>query len=221
MSLSRRKILGLIGGGIVLAAGASATGFALTRTPNEALSPWALAGTYPDARLRALSYGLLAPNPHNMQPWLAELIGEDRVRLHRNWNKALPHTDPFNRQITIGLGCFIELTRMAAAEEGLAMDVALFPEGGDDVIADLKFAPGGVADPLFVNYANRRSCKEAFEDRAVPNDLLARVAEFADVWTDTTLVERLRDFTFEAWVIEAETPRTYKESVDVMRFGFS
>ena len=44
-SLSRRKILMLAGGGIVAAAGASATVLALTRTPTRALEPWERAGT--------------------------------------------------------------------------------------------------------------------------------------------------------------------------------
>ncbi|MEM1375917.1 MAG: hypothetical protein AAGG69_00870 [Pseudomonadota bacterium] len=76
MSLSRRKFLGLVGGGVVVAAGAGAATFINTRTPHAALAPWDQAGNYDDARLRALSYALLAPNPHNRQPWEAELVGK-------------------------------------------------------------------------------------------------------------------------------------------------
>jgi len=68
MTLSRRKAIALIGGGTILAAGAAGTGFLTTRTPTKALAPWTAAGKYSDPRKRALSFALLAPNPHNLHP---------------------------------------------------------------------------------------------------------------------------------------------------------
>jgi hypothetical protein len=65
MTLSRRKMIGLVGGGVVLAATASAGGFLATRRPSRALSPWSAAGNYAEPRMNALSYAILAPNPHN------------------------------------------------------------------------------------------------------------------------------------------------------------
>ena len=79
MPVSRRKFLTLVGGGTILAAGAGATAFVTTRTPHQALKPWDLAGTYGDVRKDALSWALLAPNPHNLQPWEVELRGDDTV----------------------------------------------------------------------------------------------------------------------------------------------
>ena len=88
MSISRRGVLGLIGGGPIIAAGAGAGGFALTRTPEKALAPWSAAGGYSDPRKRALSYAILAPNPHNRQPWLVDLSEKDTVVLYRD---SRPH----------------------------------------------------------------------------------------------------------------------------------
>jgi hypothetical protein len=124
--LSRRKTLALIGGGAILAATAGA-GLAVTRAPRTALLPWQDAGSYDEPRRRALSWALLSPNPHNRQPWLADLSTEGEVTLYVDTERLLPHTDPYNRQITIGLGCFLELMRMAAAEDGFRVDLALFP----------------------------------------------------------------------------------------------
>ncbi len=67
MSMSRRKTLAVIGGGVILAATAG-LGYVATRQPQTARLPWASAGQGEDARRRALSYALLAPNPHNIQP---------------------------------------------------------------------------------------------------------------------------------------------------------
>ena len=89
MTLSRRKAIALIGGGTVLAATAGTAGFLTTRTPHEALAPWDAAGLYDDARMRALSFALLAPNPHNLQPWQVELEASDALVLHHNLGPGL------------------------------------------------------------------------------------------------------------------------------------
>ena len=57
-----------------------------------------------DPRRHALAHAILAPNPHNMQPWLVELTGADSLTLRADLTRLLPATDPPNRQITIGCG---------------------------------------------------------------------------------------------------------------------
>ena len=134
--MNRRKFLSLTGGGVILAATASVATIA-SRTPAAALTPWDEAGViYDEPRKRALSYAILAPNPHNRQPWLVDLSVQDTVILTADRERLLPHTDPFNRQITIGLGCFLEIMVMAAAEDGYAVDLQIFPEGEDAAALD-------------------------------------------------------------------------------------
>ncbi|MDP6702801.1 MAG: twin-arginine translocation pathway signal protein, partial [Candidatus Latescibacteria bacterium] len=103
-ALDRRSLLKLGGAtALVLTAGAGA--FLMTRTPSRALAPWQAAGTgYSDPRLQALSYAILAPNPHNRQPWLVDLREHDELTLYSDPDRVLPETDPFQRQIVIGLG---------------------------------------------------------------------------------------------------------------------
>lgn len=219
MTVSRRKTLALIGGGTILAAGGVAAGFLTTRTPNAALAPWDAAGTYADPRKRALSYALLAPNPHNLQPWLVALEGTDTVTLFHDAQRRLPETDPFDRQLTIGFGCFLEQMAIAASMDGLAVDIVLFPEGEEGPVARAMFADGGTRDPLAAFMMDRRSCKEPFEERPVPDDLASSLAGFGDIITEPQKVADLRQLTWDAWVVEMETPRTLMESVDLMRFG--
>ena len=71
--MKRRKFLKVVGtAGVIVAAGG--VGFVVTRTPTDALAPWEDAGSmYADPMRRALSYAILAPNPHNRQPWLVDL----------------------------------------------------------------------------------------------------------------------------------------------------
>ena len=164
MTVSRRGVLGLIGGGTIVAAGAGGGVFALTRTPEKALAPWSAAGGYTEPRKRALSYAILAPNPHNRQPWLVDLKQPDMVTLYRDKDRDLPHTDPQARQLTIGLGCFLEMMTIAAGETGHAVDLDLFPEGENGPVAVARFREGGSRDPLFQYVMTRRSCKEPFDD---------------------------------------------------------
>ncbi len=228
MALTRRRVLALIGGGTVVAAGAG-TGAVMigSGTPAKALAPWDLAGTYDDPRLRALSYALLAPNPHNRQPWQAELVEEDTVLLYRDPTLNLPETDPYDRQLTIGMGCFLELMVLAAGSEGLAVDVTLFPDGEhpDNPVAAAVFRPGGAADPLFAHAMARRSCKEPFDMTRPVTDAQIAALDAPDeairvtATNATDRVEALKDLIWRAWMVEAETPHTWNESIDLIRVG--
>ncbi len=231
MSLSRRRTLALIGGGVILAASAS-LGAIATRRPQTAHLPWDLAGQGEDARHRALSWALLAPNPHNRQPWLVDLRETGVVTLYVDTTKLLPHTDPYSRQITIGLGCFLELMRMAASHDGHRVEIAPFPEGHDDLVLDGRpvaravFTPdaGVTPEPLFAHVPARRSNKEPYDlARPLPADTLERLSVAQTSRFGGTLdpdeVADWRAFTREALRIEIETPHTYRESVDLFRIG--
>ena len=229
---TRRRFLQILGTSAVIAAGGGGW-WAATRRPDAALAPWAAAGGYDDPRKRALSYALLAPNSHNLQSWLVDLSAPDSVTLYANPEKLLPMTDPFSRQITISLGCFLELFRIAAAEEGLQAEVEPFPEGSDPKrldkrpVAQVRLSSGAQPDPLFAQILRRRTCKEPFTgERAVTPDRLDQVTsaiETPEVAANFTLeaseTETLRQLCWRGHEIEVTTPRTLQESIDVMRIG--
>ena len=235
MTNPRRKFLKLAGGGIVLAAAAGAGGFLATRTPNKALRPWSDAGQgYDEPRLQALSYAILAPNPHNRQPWIADLSVADEVRLFADTDRLLKETDPFDRQITIGLGCFLELLVLAAGARGYRVDLDLFPQGADSAALDAR--PVAIArfshdqglspDPLFAHVLERRSHKEPFDtEKAVGNQALESVANsysgFLEIaaTNEPGRVAELRDLTWQAFETEYRTPSKLQESIDLMRLG--
>ncbi|MEN0088776.1 MAG: twin-arginine translocation pathway signal protein [Pseudomonadota bacterium] len=234
--MDRRKFIKLVGGGVVVAAAASAAGvgYAVTRTTQTALKPWELAGNaYNEPRKRALSYAVLAPNPHNMQPWQADLSRPDQIVLTVDTDKLLPHTDPMNRQITIGQGCFLELLVMAGAQDGYRVEVNLFPEGQNATqldgrpIAVATFVEDAAvqADPLFGAVLTRRSAKDPFDtSKPVSADQMGAITAAArDISAQSLLeasaVQTLREMTEAGILTEMMTPRTHKESVDVIRIG--
>ena len=42
---------------------------------------------------------MLAPNPHNLQCWIADLRAPGLIRLHVDRSRLLPQTDPPNRRL--------------------------------------------------------------------------------------------------------------------------
>ena len=232
---SRRGILKLIGGGVVLAA-AGAGGFVAMNQPSRAArEAWRTAGQETEFRRRFLSYALLAPNPHNRQPWLVQLEGDDALTLYVDLERRLPATDPLDRQIVLGCGAFLELLRLAAAEEGYDAHITPFPEGAPDMagrldarpVARVQFTEGAATpDVLFAHALTRHTNRSIYEPRDVePAKLAALVAagtafgvQAAGCGNDQT-AERLRDLTWRAHERETTTPYTMQESIDLLRIG--
>jgi hypothetical protein len=164
---------------------------------------------------------------------MADLREAGVVTLRVDPERLLPHTDPFSRQITIGQGAFLELMRMAAAEDGYRVEITPFPEGEDAARLDGRpvaravfVEDAGVGpDPLFAHVPARRSNKEPYDtSRPLQAGVLAEVGTAVRVLrygsTDAEAeVAELRALSREALRIEVETDRTYKESVDLFRIG--
>jgi hypothetical protein len=158
------------------------------------------------------------------------------VTLRVDTERMLPQTDPFNRQITLGLGCFLELMTLAAAERGVGVTLELFPDGEDparlttDRVAVARFGQPGSAqpDPLFAHVLERRSNKEPYDTaRAVEPARLASVIAAARQGhvvagsVEPRSIRDLRAVTHRALTIEIETPRTWQESVDLFGIDFT
>lgn len=234
MAVSRRGFIRVIGGGVV---GAALVGGGLQRCdrmPESAVAPWRGPGGETDPRRRALAWALLAPNPHNMQPWLVDLRRESEILLHVDRARLLPETDPFARQIVIGHGTFIELLVLAAGAEGYRCAIDYFPQGqpaegevDDRPLARIRLQRDNAAnDPLFVQIPHRRSTKEPYRERlleaghaqALQGAHRSATAQLT-LATDAALAAGLRSITERAMLIELQTPRTLKESIDRLRVG--
>jgi hypothetical protein len=155
------------------------------------------------------------------------------VTLFCDKDRRLPYTDPFDRQITIGLGCFVELFALAAGADGFATDITLFPEGEPGSRLDhrpvatlvLRRDPRVAPDPLFTHVLSRRTNRNPFDTaRPVPEEVLRSVAAVvsrtAPGFTgDPARVAALRGRAWAAMELELSTYATAKESVDLMRIG--
>jgi hypothetical protein len=230
-----RRLFLLSSGATGLVAATGATAFALTRTPSAALLPWSEAGgSRSDPRRFVVEHAILAPNPHNRQPWIVELTGPTTMTLFCDLDRRLPETDPLDRQIVIGLACFCELAAIAATAIGHRLEVVPFPGGEPHPRLDrrpvahmrLVREAGMAVDPLFAQVMVRRSTKRPYDmARSVPTSAAAALAALSApgltvaAVTESALTAQVRDLTWRAWEVEAATPRTHQESVDLMRIG--
>jgi hypothetical protein len=236
--MDRRSFIRLAGGGAIAAAAAAPiAGCSISSAyPAAAVEAWKGPGAETDARKRAVAYAITAPNPHNLQPWLVDLREPDVITLYTDRERVLPHTDPFGRQILIGHGAFLELLVIALAEQGLAADVALWPQG--ELAANLKewdrkpiariaVKPGAARDPLFAHILNRHTPKSDFDTtRPVAADTLrtltagsGRDGIKAAGTVDAAALAPLRELCWQSARVELLTPRTVMESVHLTRVG--
>ena len=231
---SRRNFLKVAGGAVVITAVSAAGLTQCDLMPNEAIEAWrGPRSRSGDPRVVALAYALLAPNPHNRQPWIVDLREAGAITFYCDRERLLPETDPFSRQITVGCGAFLELLRMAAADMGFRAEVISFPGGvwpegqiGDAPICRVSFVADREIkrDPLFAHVLKRRTNRQAFALTEVPRSAAMEIGDaMRDLpvrydWTgEGTRLIGLREIAQRAWAIEVKKDSTYLESVKLFR----
>ena len=239
--MQRRQFIRLGGGGLVWAAamGTGLSGCSAMEVPAGAVAAWQQPA-HADLRHWVLAHALLAPNPHNMQPWLADLATPGQITLRLDPQRLLPATDPFGRQILMGAGAFLELLVMAAAARGHRAELALFPQGEPGtplaavhaqpfatvrLVADAAARP----DPLFAQVLQRRTDRRAYDPARMPSaaDLqrlqaaaTSQPVRFgATTAADGTRLAAIRQIARDAWRTELTTEAPMMESMRVLRVG--
>jgi hypothetical protein len=125
----------------------------------------------------------LAPSVHNTQPWRFAIRGT-RIELHADPSRRLSVLDPDGRQLHISCGAALLHARIAARALGLTAEVRLLPDSGTpNHLADLDMTPGLPASADDIGMATailrRHTHRGAFEERAVPAELLALLSSCA------------------------------------------
>ena len=241
--MKRRQLMRLAGGGAVLAAVAGPlAGCSAFDVPPAAVAAWLPPPADTELRRWLLAHALLAPNPHNQQPWLADLQAPGEIVLRLDPQRLLPATDPYGRQILMGAGAFLELLVMAAAERGQRAEVDLFPEGEPAQRLDARpfarvrlLADAGVPrDPLFAQLFLRRTDRRAYDPARAPaaadvQRLQAAAAPRAVRFglagqagaapADATRLAAIRQIAREAWRLELTNEPTMMDSMRLLRVG--
>lgn len=222
-AMQRRDFIRVLGGGAVFAASGCAP------AGSDPRAAWVHPGAgETETRRKALAWAILAPNPHNMQPWIIDLSVADEITLHIDRTRLLPVTDPFNRQITIGCGALLELLMMALTVQGYAATAEVFPDGEPQPLLDdrplfrVRIARAATTpDPLFAQVLQRRTHRGPYTDQPVSPAAVTALNAAAQagpavltVETAPARVEMLRTLVYQGAVIEAHTPAAHRESVE-------
>ena len=228
---TRRNVLEFLAAG----SAAGALSGCASATDVDPIAAWRNPGAgEKDPRRWVLAHAILAPNPHNRQPWLVDLAGTDEIVFYADTTRLLPATDPPNRQITLGCGAFLELLNLAACERGLRADMTLWPEGEPQPVLDqrpvarirLTPDPAVAPDPLFRQILKRQTNRVAFDPKSPPTSAeLARVtaAAPAPLVSGAIItpgdVARTIDIGQRGFAREMTTPATALESANLTRVG--
>jgi hypothetical protein len=169
-----------------------------------------------------------------MQPWKADLRTQGEISISLDEQRLLPETDPFGRQILMGLGAFLELLSMAAASTGHRAQINLFPDGvpGEYLdgrrMARIVFEVDGAArpDPLFEHVLDRRTDRRAYDvNLPVVDGEIAALSNAASAYSVRFGVEAgdrldaIKAIAKAAWFNELTTEGPMMESVRVLRVG--
>ncbi len=106
---------------------------------------------------------ILAASPHNTQPWLFK-VSSSSIELYIDTKRNVGALDPYLREEHIGMGCALENLMLAAAANGYAATVTLFPgklgpipaEPGLELLARVDLASGKHEESEFYDAIPRR-----------------------------------------------------------------
>lgn len=158
--------------------------FELISNPWDVLeSDFPAMGTAAEQMRFLLNYAVLAPSGHNTQPWVFKIV-DDAIELSADRACALPVVDPDDRELTISCGAALLNLRVALRHFGYRDVVQALPEPDNpDLLARIqmgeKIRTNAEEHMLFEAIRRRRTNRQAFEQRAVPADILAALQKAA------------------------------------------
>lgn len=130
-----------------------------------------------------LNYAILAPSPHNSQPWLFRINVGD-VEIFGDARRILSVTDPHGRELHLACGAALYNLRVAAEYFGQTYQVQLLPEPQQPaLLARFLLKAGGDTSSedvlLFHALTQRRTNREAFRPDPIPAEVNAELIEAA------------------------------------------
>lgn len=133
--------------------------------------------------LKAIAFGLNAPNPHNTQAWKFKIINETEALFFIDEKRLLTATDPIARQIHIGCGSFIALFQIGAGSFGYTAFADYLPEGdysfseiGKKPVAKLSLQKGDIInDVLFNQIFTRQTTRSNYHGNILTDDEFQKI----------------------------------------------
>jgi hypothetical protein len=185
--------------------------------------------------MKAIAYGISAPNPHNTQSWFIDTLSSTEMLLYVK--HVLPETDPPARQILIGAGCFIECLAIGMTGEGYKTNVEYLPQG-DYEIEKNKIGSKPIAkislirnenlkkDVLFDFIYQRQSNRSPYKGKMITNQEFEQIKTLTGQTqsemifiNDPVSMKPFLDIFSAAMELETRTRATNEETRKLFRFS--
>jgi nitroreductase len=142
------------------------------------------AGTCVEQWRFLLSYAILAPSGHNVQPWHFKIMGQE-VELYADRSRSLPVVDPQDRELTISCGAALFCLRVALRHAGYRGEVTPFPNPGDpDLLARIGFGAPLPAmeeeERLYDSIPKRHTYRLPFIEQQIAGEVLEAIRVAAE-----------------------------------------
>lgn len=185
--------------------------------------------------MKAIAFGINAPNPHNTQPWKFKILSDTEMLLFVDENNLLPSTDPPARQIHMGCGCFTETLKIGASSMGYDTQIDFLPEGeyayseiGLKPAAKITIIKEGNTEihPLFDYLYKRQTNRKIYKGDLITNEEIDKInkiaipssSELIFLNTENEMQDYLDVFK-AAFEIECRTYATHDETRSHWRFS--
>ncbi len=187
-----------------------------------------------------LASALLAPSPHNVQPWRVRIVDPRHAELLIEKRRTLPREDVTGSFIILTMGLFVETLRLAAAHRGLAVDEELAHEPAwyraehlETMDADLlpfagltlRPAPDTAAEYALDLLSARRTSRLHYRAEPVSEDTALRLDALARSWGqgyaqihEPERIERLLRWNVDAVFADLNHPPYHDELASWIRY---
>jgi hypothetical protein len=176
--------------------------------------------------LALVSAAILAANPHDAQAWVFRTTPTS-IDLYADRRRALGTTDPFDREMYVGLGCALENLLQAAPAHGYRTKLTLLPTPGQPVHAAHVELSAGPTRPgaLYRAIPNRRTDRSPYAATPVADRALEQMSALsgglsgARVHWFTTPADRARigDLMIHAAVAITQDPQQSRDIFKLFR----
>jgi hypothetical protein len=149
---------------------------AFSQEKGPAFVPWKDWNQPQTGMLALVRAGILAASPHNTQPWLFRVSG-NQIEVLAATSRNTGGLDPFLRELHIGMGCALENMDVASPTAGYDADLDL-ADGELNLHADtstphrvatVRCTPASLpANPLYSTLPDRHTNRTPYELRALP-----------------------------------------------------